>query len=84
MDSLDKNAGVGCYALFQGISLTQQLNPHRLHLLHLQEGSLPLAPPGKPLNYIHICLVCPMHGFDGRVSQVWVLICVCAQLLGHV
>jgi len=36
---------VGCHALFQGIFLTQGLNPH---LLHWQAGSLPLAPPGKP------------------------------------
>ena len=47
-DSLGKNAGVGCHALFQGIFLTQGSNPHLLRLLHWQMGSLPLAPPGKP------------------------------------
>ena len=26
----------------------QVSNPHLLHLLHCQVGSLPLAPPGKP------------------------------------
>ena len=30
--SLDKNIGVGCHALFQGIFLTQGLNLHLLHL----------------------------------------------------
>ena len=29
-----------------GIFTTQGLNPHLLHLLHWQEGSLPRAPPG--------------------------------------
>ena len=42
------NTGVGCHALLQGIFPTQGLNPHLLSLLHWQQGSLPLAPPGKP------------------------------------
>ena len=46
-DSLDKNTGVGCHALLQGIFPTQGSNPHLLCLLHWQVGSLPLAPPGK-------------------------------------
>ena len=33
--------------LFQGVLPTQGSNPHRLHLLYWQEGSLPLVPPGK-------------------------------------
>ena len=37
-----------CRALLQGIFLTQGSNPHLLHLLHWQVGSLSLAPPGKP------------------------------------
>ena len=44
-DSPDKNTGVGCHALLQGIFLTQGLNSHLLCLLHWQVGSLPLAPP---------------------------------------
>ena len=32
----------------RGIFLTQGWNPHLLHLLLWQAGSLPLAPPGKP------------------------------------
>ena len=46
-DSPSKNTGMGCHALFQGIVSTQGLNPHLLHALHWQVGSLPLAPPGK-------------------------------------
>ena len=34
-DSPDKNTGVGCYALLQGIFSTQGSNPHLLHLLLL-------------------------------------------------
>ena len=36
-----------CHALLQGIFPTQGSNPCLLHFLHLQAGSLPLAPPGK-------------------------------------
>ena len=36
------------HALLQRIFPTQGLNPHLLHLLHWQAGSLPLVPPGKP------------------------------------
>ena len=35
-----------CHALLQGIFLTQGLNPSLLCLLHLQVGSLSLAPLG--------------------------------------
>ena len=31
---------------------TQGLNPHLLCLLRWQAGSLPLAPPGKPTEYV--------------------------------
>ena len=48
-DSPGKNTGVGCHALLQGIFPTQGLEPHLFSLLHWQVGSLPLAPPGKPL-----------------------------------
>ena len=40
-----QNTGVGCHFLFQGIFLTQGLNPHFLCLLHWQAGSVLLAPP---------------------------------------
>ena len=48
-DSPSKNTGPGCHALLQGIFLNQGSNPHLLHFLHQQVGSLPLAPPGKPV-----------------------------------
>ena len=47
-DSPDKNTGVGCHALLQGILPTQRSNPCLLHLLSWQVDSLPLAPLGKP------------------------------------
>ena len=43
---------MGCYALLQGIFPTQGSNLHLLCLLHQQEGSLPLALPGKPYMQI--------------------------------
>ena len=48
-NSSGKNTGVGCHALLQGIFPTQGSSPQLLHLLHWQAGSLPLAPPGKPI-----------------------------------
>ena len=45
-DFPDKNTGVGCHPLLQGIFLTQGSNQHLLHLLW-QACSLPLAPSGK-------------------------------------
>ena len=47
-----KSLGVGCHACLQGIFPAQGLNSWLLHLLHLQAGSLSLAPPGKPHNNI--------------------------------
>ena len=48
-DSPGKNPGMGWHFLLQGIFPTQGLNPCLLCLLHCQVGSLPLAPPGKPI-----------------------------------
>ena len=49
----DKNTGVDCHALLQGIFLTQGSNLCLLQLLHWQIlSSLPLVPPGK-LGYIY-------------------------------
>ena len=44
-----KSTGVDCHALLQGIFLTQGSNPYLLCPLHWPAGSLPLAPPGKPI-----------------------------------
>ena len=46
-DSPDKNTGVSCHSLLQGVFPTKGLNQRLLCLLHWQEGSLPLALPGK-------------------------------------
>ena len=50
-DSPGKNTRVGCSFLLQGIFPTQGLNPSLLCLLRWQAGSLPLAPPGKPMSF---------------------------------
>ena len=55
-NSPGKNAGVDCHALLQGIFPTQGLHKPLLHLLHWQEGSLPLAPPEKPIYIYSIYL----------------------------
>ena len=62
-DSLGKNTGVSCHTLFQGLFPTQGLNPRLLHLLHLQAGSLPLVPPGKPKILIIMGAKCTTSGF---------------------
>ena len=43
-----QNTGVGCPGLLQETFPTEGLNPHLLHLLHWQSGSLSLAPPTHP------------------------------------
>ena len=45
-----KKIRMGYHCLLQGIFPTQRLKQGLLHLLHGQEDSLPLAPPGKPQN----------------------------------
>ena len=50
-DSPGRNTGMGCPAFFQGIFPTQGSNLCLLHLLHWQVGSLPLVPPGKPVDW---------------------------------
>ena len=69
-DSPGKNTGVCCHLLLQGIFLTQGSN---LHLLHWQEGSWPLAPPGKlwiiwigPKSSCH----CPFNEKRQRQRQI--------------
>ena len=51
-DSLGKNTGVGCHALFQGIFLTQGWNLGLFCLQLWQVGSSPLAPPRETLTSI--------------------------------
>ena len=63
-DSPGKNPGVGCHALLQGSFPTQGLNLCVLCLLHWQEGSFPLAPPGKFNCFVYNCC------FKDSYSQV--------------
>ena len=51
-DSPGKNTGVGCHALLQWIFLIPGSNLHLLCILPWQAGSLPLAPPGKPITWV--------------------------------
>ena len=54
-DSSSKNTRVVAMPSSRGSSQTQGLNPGRLHLLHWQVGSLPLAPPGKRRDCSQCC-----------------------------
>ena len=49
-----KNTGVGYHFLLQGIFLIQVSNLHLCRLLHWQEDSLLLVPPGKPKSLINV------------------------------
>ena len=51
-DSSGKNTGVDCHAPFQGIFLTQGLNPHLLVSCTGKKGSFSLVPPGKFFFYL--------------------------------
>ena len=53
-DSPGMNTGMGCHALLQGIFPTQGLKLCPLCLPHCWAGSLPLAPPGKPLSILWV------------------------------
>ena len=50
---LDKDTGMGCYFLLQGIFPTHGLNPCLLHCRWI----LYHKPPGKPQDFIHNCPV---------------------------
>ena len=53
----------------QGIFPTQASNPHLLHLLHWQVGSLPPVPPQKP-KYLYTA-----HKSESEVSQSCPTLC---------
>ena len=74
----------GCYSLFQIIIPSQGSNPGPFCFLHWQVGSLPLAPPGKPPNYVysilnnsiwkfmaHILLKPGLENFDHYFTSMW-------------
>ena len=49
---------MGCHFLHPGIFPTQGSNLHLFHLLHWQTVSLPLAPPGKPIQFSSVAQSC--------------------------
>ena len=53
-DSPDKNTGVDCHVLHQGIFLSQRLNLPLLCLLHWLASSLPLSHQEAPQIIIHM------------------------------
>ena len=73
-DFPSKNTGVGSHFLLQGIFPTQGSNPRLLHLLHWQAGSLPQAPPGKPLASIYCC-ICPASFLPSFDSSALIFLC---------
>ena len=69
--SPSKNTEVGCHALHQEIFPTQGSNPGLLHHLHLQVGSLPLAPPAAKLreNQKNVSCLCTGEVFSFSLKQ---------------
>ena len=53
LDFPDKNTGVGCHLLLQGVFLTQGSNPCLLCLLNWQADSSPLSHLGSPFKKVH-------------------------------
>ena len=78
-DSPGKNTRVGCHFLLQGIFPAQGSNPYLFHLLHWQEGSLPLAPYGndlisllsKGLSRVFSSTTVQKHQFFGAQPSLW-------------
>ena len=71
-----KNTGVGSH-FFQGIFLTQGSNPHLLHVLHWQAGSLSLVPPGKSIPISMLLLLLLLSRFS------CVRLCATPQMAAH-
>ena len=70
-----KNTGVCCHALPQRIFLTQGSNLHLLCLWHWQAGSLPLSPPGSPIEHLLCAKKRKMgHGTDFLKKIILILI----------
>ena len=70
-----KNTGVCCHALPQRIFLTQGSNLHLLCLWHWQAGSLPLSPPGSPIEHLLCVKKRKMgHGTDFLKKIILILI----------
>ena len=70
-DSPDKNTGVGCCALLQGIFETQGSKLRLLCLLLWQAGSLLLVPSGKPHNNTLPTIIFPHHCVLCMVAMIY-------------
>ena len=73
-NSPGKNTAVGYHFLLQRIFPAQGSNPRFLHLLHQQAGSLPPAPPGKPITALQCCVhsvnqLYDLEGWHGGVER---------------
>ena len=63
----------------RGSSWPRDRTPHLLCLLHWQEGSLPLAPLGKPCFFKWTCIF-PLISFAPRIRRtLYYQICACNQ-----
>ena len=80
-DSLNKNTGVGCHALLQGIFLTRESTLCLLCLLHWQADSLSLAPPAKP-GHVHIAIFKMDHQQEPTVQHMELCSMLCGSLDG--
>ena len=71
-NSSDKNTGVGCYALLQGIFPTQRSNPHLLWLLHCRMILYCWATrEAPPLVWHHMNSLPSRRALTPSRSQVW-------------
>ena len=60
---LGKNTGVSCHFFLKGSSQPRDHTHCLLHFLHQQADSLPLVPPGKPLeNSYDVLRICNVAG----------------------
>ena len=70
-DFSDKNTGVGCHFLLQGIFLTQGLKPHLLCLLHCRWILYCLSHQGSPVIMYKYLLHLYFPLLRGMVGSVW-------------
>ena len=63
---------------------TQGLNPYLLCLRHWQAGSLPLAPPGKPITQINLFNLRKNEDAQSSLLHIWKLpVEISAELTGN-
>ena len=87
-DSPDKNSGVSCQALLQGIFLTQGSNPH---LLHCRWILLLLSYQGSPPNQLYTRIIVSVNFVQHdnsylfsslnfyQNSKVYTISCICLK-----